>query len=255
MKKLLFLLFAFGSGAGVAYFLFGQAPTPHYIDGQPVSSTSSSSTPSPTTSPSATTGNSPDAPAASGVPVLSPEKKRILEDLTEEDIETWRKLRSDKIRDFLTSNQEYWHAGYDADKQKQPGRLDLNILKASLGKYECKFSYEIRELKKKSTYKLTLDLNGAEAGAKNSIRMEGGSAGSTNSMNTDFTWQYLGSDGRDLNVVVYNSMMDEAAYASNFAFKLKGGMAIGEKFSTRFMALDQNLHWNELGTAEIQKVR
>jgi hypothetical protein len=83
---------------------------------------------------------------------ISPEKRRALEDLTEEDIEEWRKIRREKLRDFLKNNSEYWHSGYDADKSGQPGRLDLAIVRASLGKYECIIKYEIRETKIRSTH-------------------------------------------------------------------------------------------------------
>jgi hypothetical protein len=186
------------------------------------------------------------------------DRRRCLSELTEADIETWRDLRREKIADFLKSNAEFWHVGREAGAKEAstlPPRLDAKVLQSALGTYDGTMKYTIREMPGTAVYRFRLSLNSADASRENTLTTKGGRAGAQGSMASNFKWEFLGTEGRDVNVVWPNSFGNEQPYVTNFAFRLRGGMDIGGKDSAPLMGLTPDLKWAEIGTMEVRRTR
>ncbi|RZA08322.1 MAG: hypothetical protein EOP11_05155 [Proteobacteria bacterium] len=261
MKVILALLL--GLGLGFFFSRAGSAPPP--LTNQPESNAALIPSPPPVAaatpavpSPMSAAGPKPSWNARTNPLPDASDRRRLLGELTEADIETWRVLRREKIAEFLKTNGEFWHVGREPGEKESgavPPRLDAKVVQSALGTYECTMKYNIREMPGTAVYRFRLGLNSADGSRDNSLTMKGGRAGAQGSMASTFKWEYLGTEGRDVNVVWYNSFGNEHPYVTNFAFRLRGGMDIGGKETTPLMGLSPDLKWAEIGTMEIRRAK
>ncbi len=257
MKTISLLLFASVFGFSVSYFCFPRAELREKsADSGTIEPKSSSSeiTYRPMASSAAKMENSASGKteAKAHLASLSMEKQKVLNELTEEDISAWRTAQSQKVSEFLKNNSEFWAVGRDLQNPMNPGRNDLSVLQDAMGIYSGIMKYEIRELNRSDLYNLSLALTSFKEKGENKISMKSNDGGT---QSADFTYEYLGTEGREVNIVWWNANGNQSPYASTFAFKLKAGMTVGEKLSTRLMGLDRNLQWHEIGMVEVTKSR
>jgi hypothetical protein len=182
------------------------------------------------------------------------DRRQLLSELSEKDIEQWRVIQRDRAKDFLKTASEYWRAGLDGNKVT-PGRNDLSVLKAALGTYEGIMRYDLREGGKGGAYKFRLALNDAEGRTKNSLTMESVESPGSSSMKAEFFYEFLGAEGREVNVVWENFNGNEAAFLTHFAFRLRSGMVVGEKETVRLMGLSPDRKWTEIGNMELKRAK
>ncbi len=181
---------------------------------------------------------------------LPPAKRRMLEELTQEDISLWTSLQKEKENQFLKNESEYWRVGKLDDTFALPERFDPAVLYEALGQYSGQMTYEVRELNSHQTFTLSLLLMDPEKSGTSRLAMKS----PKDSMNAEFSYEYIGTDGQEIQLVWSNSITPELPFVSTYAIRFRSGMKVGEKVTVPVMGLDKNFQWKAIGSIELAKV-
>lgn len=236
MKKIILGVLAFGLGFGTSYFYSEQQAQVQIAEA--IQKTK-------------------DETPACEPEKIPPTKDECLPILTASDIKNWQEAQVSKVDQFLVSNDKIWHPAKDTNRASE---LDAELLRGAAGTYalSLKFSdlpnitasgtFEFKNLKSLSGIN-DLKINYLK---KSKHQDEVFRYSMQNITGEDFG---TNKDEKTVHVIWMNTVKEEWPQFSHFAVSFPSEVTVKKKVTVDLYALTDDLQWQVVGEATLNRVK
>lgn len=188
---------------------------------------------------------------------IPPTKDECLPILTASDLKGWQEAQLSKVEQFLVTNDKIWHPAKDVSRATE---VDTSLLKGAAGTYSLSLKFsDLPNMTASGTFefKNLKSLTGINDLKINYLKKSRQQDEVFRYSMQNLTGEDFGTnkDEKAIHVIWMNTVKEEWPQFSHFAVSLPSEMKVKQKATVDLYALSDELQWQVVGEAILNRTR